>query len=235
MDFKKYKYRTELHAHTNPASPCSDFEAKEVVMKYAELGYDSLVVSNHFFPDMQFVEDKNRCICEYLKDYDEAQKVGEKLGINVILGCEMRFTENHNDYLVYGIDRDFFELAYDNMDKGLESFSQQVRGDDTVLIQAHPFRDWCVVAPAELLDGVEVYNLHPGHNSKVGLAAKYAQSNDLLVTSGTDFHHEGHQGMTALLTKEELKTSFDVARVLKSRDYLIEVSGSVIVPFANLK
>lgn len=48
----------------------------------------------------------------YLLDYDEAVKTGEKYGINVILGCEIRFTENVNDYLLFGIDKVFFELAY---------------------------------------------------------------------------------------------------------------------------
>lgn len=228
MDIKKYKFRTELHAHTSPASPCGDFTPDEVVAKYAALAYDSIVITNHFYPKMRFCDDKEKCIAEYLKDYNEAVKAGEERGINIILGCEIRFTENFNDYLLFGITPDTLDMAFDYIDEGLESFSKVFRGNDTVLVQAHPFRDRCVPAAPELLDGVEVFNLHPGQNSRVGVTAKFAKEHNLIATSGTDFHHEGHEGMTALLTAEEMKTSADIARVLKSGDYLIEIGGTVV-------
>ncbi len=228
MDTKKYKFRTELHAHTNPASPCGDFTPDEVVAKYAALSYDSIVITNHFYPSIRFRDNKEKCIAEYLKDYNEAVKAGAELGINVILGCELRFCENFNDYLLFGITPETLDMAFDYIDEGLERFSKAFRSNDTVLVQAHPFRDGCVPASPELLDGVEVFNLHPGHNSRVGVTAKFAKEHNLIATSGTDFHHEGHEGMTALLTAEEMKTSVDIARVLKSGDYLIEIGGTVV-------
>ena len=228
MDIKKYKFRTELHAHTSPASPCGDFTPEEVVAKYAALSYDSVVITNHFCPQMRFRDDKEKCIAEYLKDYDAAVKAGLERGVNVILGCELRFCENSNDYLLFGITPESLGFAFDYIDEGIEKFSKAFRSDDTVLVQAHPFRDGCVPALPELLDGVEVFNLHPGHNSRVGVTAKFAKEHNLIATSGTDFHHEGHEGMAALLTAEVMKNSADIARVLKSGDYLIEIGGTVV-------
>ena len=228
MDIKNYKFRTELHAHTSPASPCGDFTPDEVVAKYAALSYNSIVITNHFYPNIRFRDDKEKCIAEYLKDYDAAVKAGAERGINVILGCELRFCESFNDYLLFGITPESLDFAFDYIDKGLEQFSKAFRSNDTVIVQAHPYRDGCVPAPPELLDGVEVFNLHPGHNSRVGVTAKFAKEYNLIATSGTDFHHEGHEGMTALLTAEEMKTSADIARVLKSGDYLIEIGGTVV-------
>ena len=71
--------------------------------------------------------------------------------------------------------------------------------------------------------------MHPNHNSRVALAAKYAREHGLIPTVGSDFHHIGHEGVSALLTKTEIKTSGDIVRVLRSRDYLFEIGGSVLL------
>lgn len=235
MDIKQYRFKTELHAHTNPSSPCSDFTTEEVLERYSDLGFDSLVLSNHFYPGMRFVDDKEKCVNAFLKDYDEAVSLSSKYNINIIFGCELCFTESINDYLIFGIDRDFANLAYDSMPLGLENFSKNFRHDDTLVIQAHPYRDGMTLVPPELLDGIEVFNMHPGHNSRIALASKYAKEHpSLFITCGSDFHHEGHQGMAALLTKTEMKTSQDVAKAIKSRDYLIEINGCIVLPYGNI-
>ena len=48
MDIKKYQYRTELHAHTAPASGCGKVAARDVVEIYSKCGYHSIVIANHF-------------------------------------------------------------------------------------------------------------------------------------------------------------------------------------------
>ena len=45
---KQYKYRIELHAHTSPASGCSEITPKEMVDTYKSLGYDAVTITNHF-------------------------------------------------------------------------------------------------------------------------------------------------------------------------------------------
>ena len=64
------------------------------------------------------------------------------------------------------------------------------------------------------LDGIEVFNLHPGHNARIGFAAKYARENDFIITCGSDYHHFGHEGMCAILTKEPILDSFGLVKVL---------------------
>ena len=49
---------------------------------------------------------------------EETEKYGKELGIKVYLGAEIRFTENNNDYLIFGVDKKrkctdgLFLLAY---------------------------------------------------------------------------------------------------------------------------
>ncbi len=235
MDVSQHKYKTELHAHTSPSSYCSEISPEEAVKNYAELGYTSLVISNHFNSGMPLYGDKEKSILSYIDDYKRAVNCAKEYGINVILGCEIKFDDLLNDYLLFGIDEDLLYNAYDYFDKGVEEFSKWFRREDRLLIQAHPFRNGMTQVSPELLDGIETFNFHPNHNSRCSVAAKYAKEHNMIVTCGTDFHHPGHQGQIALLTKTPLTNSMEVAKVLKSRDYLFMTGESIILPYGTQK
>ena len=68
MNLKKYKYKTEMHAHSMPASACGDIPPEEVVRIYSELGYHSIVLSNHFHSQSRFYGDKDMMVRTYLLD-----------------------------------------------------------------------------------------------------------------------------------------------------------------------
>ena len=79
MNLQEYKYKTELHLHTNPASGCSEIPPEMAVKTYADLGYHSIVICNHFWKGMRFQEDKKTCLDAYLADYDAAVEAGKKM------------------------------------------------------------------------------------------------------------------------------------------------------------
>lgn len=224
---EEYKYKTEIHAHTRPASVCSQITPEHMVEVYLENGYDSVTITNHLCYDKEDPEEKiKRC----LEDYYKTAEIGKKSGLNVILGSEIRFAQDMNDYLVYGIgEQDLYEIN-SLLEAGIENFYKTFRNDKNVIFQAHPFRDGMVLADKDSIDGIEVFNLHPGHNSRIGFAAKYARENDFIITAGSDFHHFGHEAMCAILTKEPLENSYQLAAVLKARDYVIGISGYKVLP-----
>lgn len=235
MDIKgimqEYRYKTELHAHTSPVSRCADFSPEDTVRMYKEIGCDSLVITNHMSPYL--LEDATDAAQYYLSDYYRAVEAGEKLGVNVILGFEIRFTENFNDYLVYGVSPEDTETAIEYIPAGLETFYREFKNENNIILQAHPFRKKMERAPIELLDGIESFNMHPGHNSVVAVAAQYAKKHDLIVSGGSDFHHADHQGMCFTRSKEIIRDSYDVARLLKSKDYMFDLSGSIVFPYGD--
>ena len=144
----------------------------------------------------------------------------------------MRFDENHNDYLIYGVDREILEKVYDYFTKGLRAFREEVKLDKSVFLQAHPFRNGMELVDASMLDGIETFNVHPGHNSRVGQAVKYAYDNKFEIKiAGTDYHHPnmGHEGLAAVRTKILPKDSFELAKILKDGDYIIEIGADAIV------
>ena len=233
---KQYPYRIEMHAHTAPCSPCGKEPPEKLVDAYSELGYDALVLTNHFaYKIGVFTNDdlsKEEQLALYVKDYEDACRAAEKKNIKILLGAELRFAESINDYLLYGADYATLSVAYDYLEEGLESYYKNGKPKNALLLQAHPFRSEMTRANCELLDGIETFNMHPGQNSAIGLAVKYAAENKFAVTTaGTDFHYfsEHHQGLSALRTSVLPQDSFELADVLRQGDYLFEIGGAAIV------
>lgn len=229
---EQYPYKIELHAHTRPVSFCSEVTPEELMQTYADLGFHGVVITNHFVYHSQPEMSKEEFLAWYIKDYQDACVAGEKYGVKVYLGAELRFDKEDNDYLLYGADADTLSFAYDYLGKGLAAYRGEVVMTDSVLLQAHPFRKGLTLAPPELLDGIETLNMHPGHNSEVGLAIRYAKEQGFsLVTAGSDYHHpnRGHEGLAALRLKELPEDSFALAKLLRQRDYCFELGGEAIV------
>ena len=102
-----YPYRIELHAHSNPASGCSEVPADELVRTFYNAGYDAIAVTNHFISDDEHSESKEKAIEKFKKDLYLAKETGEKLGIRVYAGAELRFYKHsNNDYLFFGFEFD---------------------------------------------------------------------------------------------------------------------------------
>lgn len=229
----RYKYQIELHAHTSPVSGCSQVTPKEMAETYKKLGYDAVAITNHFMYQHNRIS-KEEYIDAFLYDFEQTKKYGDELGLKVYLGAEIRFTENDNDYLIFGINKEMLLEIYDLLPLGIENFRKTYDMPDGVFLQAHPMRDGMQKVDAALLDGIEVFNLHPGHNSKVGLASVYAKENNFsVVIAGSDFHHpnQRHEGVSAMRGASLPEDSFELATLLKSGDYLLEIGrNNIVIP-----
>lgn len=224
-----YPYRIELHAHTNPVSSCSELPPAEVVRRYHALGAHGVVITNHAKPDATN-KPQEEWAQWYCKDYREAVAEGEKLGVRVYLGMEACFPQNNNDYLVYGVDEAFVKQAWEYLGTDLHTFHEACKAENRVIVQAHPFRKGMALADAADLDGIEVFNMHPGHNSCIAFAARHQVTVGGIVTAGTDFHHPDHEGMVFACFKKLPADSFELAQLLRSGDYVFTVGNSLILP-----
>ncbi len=238
MDWKKrkeelkteYPYKIELHAHTSPASGCSDVTPKEMVEIYKGLGFDAVNLTNHFIFSEK--RSKEKYIADYLNDYYETRRYGDELGIKVYLSAEIRFSENSNDYLVFGVNETMLGEIYDRLQGGVVAFREQYPMPNSAFVQAHPERNNMQRVSPELLDGIEVFNLHPNHNSRIGIAALRAKREKMpFITAGSDFHHKlrDHEGLAAVRAGVLPEDSFGLAKLLFSGDYLFEIAGSSLV------
>lgn len=185
---KKYIY--ELHCHTDEVSCCGKVKAEELVEAYIEKGYSGIVITDHFSP-YSFVAKKGlktKEIVDYYVSGYNAAKEAAKGRIDIILGMELNFYENHNDYLVYGIDEKFLKKNPNIMDMGIANFSKLARKNNILIFQAHPFRNDMMVVRPEFVDGYEVYNGNMRHDSRNDIAMAWAKKFDKKTISGSDFH-----------------------------------------------
>ena len=161
---------------------------------------------------------------------EAAKKAAEGTGMNVVLGVEIRFTENANDYLVYGVSFGDIEKMIRLIPYGITEFYKEIKTRENIILQAHPFRNGMTLAPLDSIDGIETFNMHPGHNSRVAVACRYAAEHSLLVSGGTDYHPPGHHAMCLMRTNERVDDSYDIARILKTKDFLFDLSGALVIP-----
>ncbi|MBQ7653491.1 MAG: PHP domain-containing protein [Clostridia bacterium] len=230
---EKYPCRIELHAHTSPASKCADFSPEDVVKKYKALGYDAIVITNHFPGGYENLS-MDEFFAQYFGNFDRARAMGEKLGIKVFLGAELRFVNDDicpdNDYLLYGCTKEDLIDCYDLLHLNFRFFVNAFIKPRHTLIQAHPLRKNMVVCDSSLVDGYESFNMHPGHNAQISLAVRHADKTGKIFTAGTDFHHENHEGCAAVRFKSLPKDEIDLSKMLKENNFLIEIEKRILIP-----
>ncbi len=222
-------YKIELHAHTSECDKVAQLSGAEIVKLYRDTGYSGIVITDHYFSLFfewfkgEFCLDNHKSIIErYLAGYYSARNEGEKTGFTVICGAEVRFDNQINDYLIYGLEeRDFYKLPLLNRLKNVDELVETLP-DNAIVVQAHPFRDNMTVCNPAPLFGIEGYN---GGTDKFRneMAKVYAKHYKKAATSGSDFHDVTHLARGGITTNQKIYTSKDLVDVLRSGDYsLIE-------------
>lgn len=228
---KTYRYKVDIHTHTAPVSPCSDMSPEALVAHYHEAGCDAVVITNHLAHDLLLYNDSAQNLTYYLADYKAAKALGQEVGLQVLLGLELRFPESPNDYLMYGVDETDVAAILPYLASDYQTFYRTFKKSTNLILQAHPFRNHMTHQLPMYLDGIETYNCHPHHNSRIALATQYAATHpQWIVTAGSDFHHAGHEALGCIRFKTLPTDSFELVNCLKSRDYVFDVSGSIILP-----
>lgn len=218
------KYLFDTHIHTKEASSCSRVFAADIVKRYKELGYDGIIITDHF-SSSQFKRHGDTYaeqVQTYLSGYRAAKKFEDE-NFHVILGMELRFLENDNDYLVYGFDEDFVLRNDLTQFNDPEEFRPFAEANNLIIFQAHPFRIGMTVIDPDLLDGVEVYNGHGDHYSRNTVANKWADTHSLRKLSGSDFHGNLSLEPGGVYFEEYLTDSKQVAEALRNGKYTLKI------------
>lgn len=212
------EFKYEMHCHTSEVSMCGRMRAREVVKAYTDAGYDGIVITDHFSP-YTFRNQPSLKMSEmadyFLRGYYAAKEAAEGK-IDILLGMELTFYENANDYLVYGLTEQFIRKNTNIMDMGIERFSELAHKNDMAVFQAHPFRNHMTVTNPELLDGVEAYNGNMRHDSRNDIALMWAEKFNLKMSSGSDCHQPEDVARGGIITETRLADEKALADVLMS-------------------
>lgn len=219
--------KIELHIHTCGFSNCGKLTAAEIVDLYSKARYDAVVITNHFNSISRRWFEQNGGT-DYLKSYfdtiREGAELGKKCGLLVLGGFELRFDENANDYLVYGMTEEHcqdYEKIFTMTPKEFSAFAAE-RG--ILFYQAHPFRNGITVTPPEQLFGIEVLNTHPRHDSRNDIALAWAEKYGLHKIAGSDCHLLSDVGSSAIFTDYQVRNIEDLVHVLRNDLYTFGVN-----------
>ncbi len=220
--------KIDPHVHSKGISRCSQVTCEEIIDAKMELGYEGAILTNHcqewYYPQ----EEHKNFVERVLEDFHRGKAYADEKGFRFYLGLEVSLGDPHYaDWLLYGVTEDFLRASpcfYTLTQKELFELCEEW---GIVLVQAHPYRQ----SPCDpkYMHGVEI-NCTDGDLDKIPQVEEFAKEHDLLITCGTDYHHFGHEGLCGILTKEPITDSYQLAEILKKKDYLIDISGYKVIP-----
>jgi len=224
------RYKIELHAHSSESSRCGSVKAAELVEKYINAGYSALVLTDHYYA--RFFDKFSNLSWEkqlekYLEGYKNAKEAAGDSEFKVFLGIEIKFNNDPNEYLVYGLD-EVFLLTHPNLHHlNLKQFKILTEKEEAeiLIFQAHPYRRGMAPADIELIDGLEVYNGNPRHNSNNDKALNYAKNNKLKMLSGSDFHEYEDLARGGIVSKKLPLKINELCNLLKTENYNLIKAG----------
>jgi len=220
-------YKIELHLHTKYSSGCGEMSAVDLISGYKAAGYSGIVVTDHYNRDTYHMKNIDPAspgdrLTPFLEGYYRMKEEGEKQGIKIYRGAELRFDGSFNDYLFFNYPDSLLEDPEKVFTMGLSAFYEMHKGTDSLLIQAHPFRDHCTVSNPAYLDGMEIANMHPFHNSRNYLAQRFAGGYPhLILTGGSDCHEPRHLARGGILAEELPEDDAALVALLRSGKYNI--------------
>lgn len=215
-----------MHAHTAEVSDCGTVGAAEIVRLYHEKGYSGLVVTDHFSSSAHKytgIKSWNKYIDYFLNGYNIAKKAAPD-GFTVLLGLEIRFPKNTNDYLVYGVSK---QLLYENpfmFETKPRDFKSFCEKNGLIFFQAHPFRTHMTVVNPQYLHGIETLNYNQRHDSRNDIAGMWARKFGLLTLSGSDFHQLEDLALGGIYFDKKITSPPQLVELLRAGNYKLKES-----------
>lgn len=211
----------DLHAHTSGISTCCRVPAPEIIKAAKNVGIDGIVLSNHY--QRSYVKDGD-CVGfaeRYTAEYYYTKECGDTAGFKVFYGMELTMEQHSGAHiLVYGVDPAFTLMYPDLYAMHLSELYPLVKSHGGMLVQAHPFRNGKdLLQDLAYLDGVEA-NSHPLYDAThVEKLTKIAQSRELILTSGGDYHADTHRPHCGAYLPDSISNTKEL------RDYLLSTES----------
>jgi len=189
------EYIYETHLHTAESSRCARTPAREYISYYQDMGYQGIVVTDHFCGSVSYTADRNapwrEQVDAYCRGYEEALDEGIKRGLDVFFGIEQHF--DGDEVLIYGVDK---QWLYDH--PGIVGWDRRQLFDHVseaggCVVHAHPFRVRDYVSCIRLNQCVHAIEAFNGGNNPVDdcWALAYARHWNQPAIAGTDMHQIG--------------------------------------------
>ena len=219
-------YKYETHLHTYPVSRCAKSNVRDTLEFYKSKGYAGVFITNHFLDgnlSMDSFLPYSERIEFYFSDYEKAKELSSEIGIDVFLGIESSY--RGTDFLIYGIDKDWFLSNPDIMGMKKSEQLKLMRAAGAYIVQAHPFREAWYIDHIRLfprdVDSVEVINA-TRKSEENKFAELYADYYSLPKFAGSDCHNVSVPGKFAgVETDIKVEDVNHFISILRHGDYKI--------------
>lgn len=224
-------YLYETHLHTSAASKCAVSTGAEYISYYKNLGYDGIIVTDHFFNGNCSVPQDlpwEQRIDLFCKGYEDAAAEGKRQGLKVFFAWECRF--DGDEFLVYGLDKQWLKVHPEMMEWDHITHYERIKADGGLVVQAHPFRERGYLSEVYVhphqCDAFEVANAgNPYEQNQI--AYRYAKEHHITMTAGSDIHKTGvtsNGELYGMLFDEPLNCIDDyVVRIKKGTGFSLHV------------
>ncbi|MCL2405339.1 MAG: PHP domain-containing protein [Defluviitaleaceae bacterium] len=213
-------YKFDPHTHTAESSGCSNLTANQLVESYHAAGFGGIAITDHLADyNMHMHSNWDTCIDYLIRGYNAAKARGDELGLDVILGVEIRFDETFCDYLLYGVSEDFLRKNPYLYRLGLRELYKR-HGGELLIIQAHPYRG--TGSPdIGFMHGVEVYNGNPRHKNRNNKTRSLCEKHPKLYqTSASDTHETEDIGTGWMEFTRPVVDSFQFKEMVERGEYV---------------
>lgn len=212
--------KVETHAHTAEISPCGRLEAAELVRLYKEADFDVLVITDHFsryWPGLSEPVPWREKVNRFFRGYELAREAAENTALTVLPAMEITLDGTPEDYLVYGLGRERLYGLEDLTSADPGELAAAMKEAGAVIVQAHPYRSGLTPSRPPLIQGMEVYNGNPRHDSQNAMARAWAGANGLIMTSGSDVHQIQDVARGGMVFDGQIGDMDDFLGALRSR------------------
>ena len=215
-------YLYETHLHTLEGSACSSTPAEDYVEYMLDLGYSGIIVTDHFFNGNSCIPKSlpwEERVRQYCLGYEHAFEAARGTDLTVMFGIEFNF--QGDEYLIYGVDKEWLLSEPDIMDKSRQQVYTVVHEAGGIMIQAHPYRERgylsAIHLTPDICDGAEVYNSgNPDWQNALGY--QYAKEHDFLMAAGSDIHAFPQLSMGAMSFPYKINSVEEYVEAFKKGD-----------------
>lgn len=219
-------YKYETHLHTSESSACGVSSGEEMARFHKSMGYTGIFVTDHFLNGNTAVprglpwSERIELFCI---GYENAKKVGDKIGLQVFFGWE--YSDRAVEFLTYGLDKEFLLANPDLIDIDIHEYFDRVHAAGGFISHAHPFRERDYIREQrfypEYVDAVETINLGNDLTLFDERAAEFANEYGLPGTAGSDIHNTARFGGGGMAFYRPLRDSEDFADCVKSGNCML--------------
>ena len=226
--------KIDMHTHCLPVSKCAHHEPELLPQIFKDSGIDAIVLTNHCDPvdcDRLAPTLKEQALA-YVDAYHRCKKTGDKIGIKVFFGVEVKLTNEPNqpEFLLYGISEKDFLTSYPLYTISQQKLYEFCLQKDILLVQAHPYRTEQGYAPADMryLHGIEIYNPHLRFEARYEQSLTLALKNNKIKTAGSDFHIKDQAGLSGMIVPETICDQFALRDYLKQNNAVVFCKDSIL-------